>query len=57
MVKNKQTSLEERIARAKKTLGKMHIPQVINLIFHFDVRTCSNITDYKGGAEDEYIEM
>ena len=28
-VKNKQTSMEERITRAKKTLGKMHVPQVI----------------------------
>jgi len=27
-VKNKQTGIEERIARAKKILGKMHIPQV-----------------------------
>ena len=33
-VKNKQTSMEERIARAKKTLDKMHIPQVILVHLH-----------------------
>jgi len=32
-VKNKQTGMEERISRAKKTLSKMHIPQVDKLVY------------------------
>lgn len=55
VVKNKQTSLEERITRAKKTLGKMHIPQVLFLSVKSFILTTKTIV--QGKIEDKHIKM